>query len=1793
MRKIDPFQLGINSGWAVFLILSIVFVDTFNGLILFSMIIIAIILFLLQEKSSSLRNFSASVFLTLGIMGFFLVNHYTFPDRDDRIFDNTDYHVLEHLGFDYRDSISLVNEKDSLHALWDDKKGFVAIKNKNKDSAQLFIRSFMEPFYMQQTKDEGSNYALVNNIYDLDISSGFEIREAGTPILIMKISEPVKKGTTTAIYELGTNPDDLSTIEFDKKIFQGYPFTDLLAQGNFNNLGKLLQLFEGSYLLKGVHKPTSSTPEANNRLYFFPGRNFVAQQNLSVSTPKQEITNESLNTTFTVDLPHDRRFYVGLGKTVTEKMFIHQGKNYTNINDLQTKLTFDFPQKFRLKSDQKNLLFISSSLDEVVQNSLDGGYYFPLFESNLNKNHCMASIRYNKGSPKASLSFHINDQYDESLPQTNGSLITTPSDTPFFLSSKNKENNLRWIFQVTNLRESNPLTTTKLYGFIILYIFLVLVVINLIGTDKISLVEIAAYIAIFAFLMVRIILQWRISTFVPIEDIGKYEYQDTLRSIKWFHFTVIWTVAFFVFRLSIHFFRTTDWFTEKWKAISIYWKKVPFWAYMGIYVVLAMSQFVTSGSLSRIFNIFLPVSLYFLVTILNFYHKREGKKLWGIEPFQAFNTILAIGWLAIADSGFGIIFFLFICLKEFLKIFLTKSPPRKHIIRAVIAAILFFGVIRFGSNVISNAIESREITYWVLLALVFLVSSSLLLIIYRLDHPKATRFKIFSTVFLLGILAVGIWGHQNGYSEKLTRFNYVKYRAQIHHTSIDDLIQQERFKSSEVNQILQAGQNQWFINAYLNKDRVFDASDKGTGYFSLKPHFNKGSGYTTQTRDVVLTRYIIAEHSEVMVLGLIALIILLIVLYFQKFHEHSSYSRLGFDAIILLFTIGFFVWLTATNRFIFFGQDFPFLSITSKLTLFLPFLLFLILIISNERLKEGELIPKESTNKYLLTIPIAAIVIIGYFLKNQDNILAENLFNIDPTIKVAKERVDYLNKRMRVYQDSLLDTESRYHKPSFDPDKISAFYAVPDSLNNFITAFNTYLKSSEVHSNIDPENISTTPFVSSIYNYFSKDLKDKNNPNEILHLIVKNGFIQLSINEQYYLIEPPSDQQNKWLGHLYAAKKELRFELVNTANDRSIPIANDTFVSDFDEVTDRQNIKNHQLTVIPSGWLIENEMALLLSRKRTATKEEQGKFKILNNATNYSSYEQKVEGFALKIIPNDFVNVYDFRDNSRQYKLVREENDYLMRNLWLNGKQRFFYPLGEDFIWAYNYANAAETVYATKAFSKDSLRVSIDFDLTKNISKIVKEYAQKRRWSNQKFSVSILDGNGRIRGIVDYTKKSRLNPNDVKGLLKFRKESYAIQRPSSGRDEKGNLNLFSTRIGPGSSIKPIMYAATTSQYNFNWESLRLQDMTDDIAGKILDDKGRLSRFGGRNITPWKLQKLDKTGVDNKEYMIRSSNMYHSLIMFLGSYTKTTLRNNVQSIFNPVGKQEINFPIFNYGDKGAVTFNPDYWPSSKKGDNDFFGNTNSILAEGLRTNFNLNVSWPKEDNRANHVNIDASIGPSIYAKNYTEFKSFSYPEVSSFIHDDREQRYGFNRSIKQSTLGGFPVVITPIKMAEMGGRLLSMNKAFKLTLDDTKESLDFTPFDVDTSSWGTTEAYYNDFYNPQLIKSLEEVINSGTLQSLKGLLKEKTRYHYYAKTGTINFETRRNNRESNKLLLFMISKNDLTEVPYEQLKENKIYVFYFTCYECGNQPSGLLKKIINEVEENNPGFKKYFDVDNKQ
>ena len=120
---------------------------------------------------------------------------------------------------------------------------------------------------------------------------------------------------------------------------------------------------------------------------------------------------------------------------------------------------------------------------------------------------------------------------------------------------------------------------------------------------------------------------------------------------------------------------------------------------------------------------------------------------------------------------------------------------------------------------------------------------------------------------------------------------------------------------------------------------------------SLLPHFKKGVTWNTQISDVALSRYVIGELSGLVPVMMILLSLVLLWMVFRS-ENYSPAGRVITFAVALLFVIqSTFEWMAVTNRTVFFGQDFPFLSQNARGTLimfalWIVFLIMLILLIT-------------------------------------------------------------------------------------------------------------------------------------------------------------------------------------------------------------------------------------------------------------------------------------------------------------------------------------------------------------------------------------------------------------------------------------------------------------------------------------------------------------------------------------------------------------------------------------------------------------------------------------------------------------------------------------------------------------------------------------------------------------------------------------------------------------------------------------------------------------------------------
>ena len=83
-------------------------------------------------------------------------------------------------------------------------------------------------------------------------------------------------------------------------------------------------------------------------------------------------------------------------------------------------------------------------------------------------------------------------------------------------------------------------------------------------------------------------------------------------------------------------------------------------------------------------------------------------------------------------------------------------------------------------------------------------------------------------------------------------------------------------------------------------------------------------------------------------------------------------------------------------------------------------------------------------------------------------------------------------------------------------------------------------------------------------------------------------------------------------------------------------------------------------------------------------------------------FRSNASDYALVVKPNDVIQFKTGKNEQRvatlQYQ--HQSQEYLAKNVWLNGHQQFFYPLGHKFLWPYHFANLVKSKF--DKYAKDA-----------------------------------------------------------------------------------------------------------------------------------------------------------------------------------------------------------------------------------------------------------------------------------------------------------------------------------------------------------------------------------------------------------------------------------------------------------------------------------------------------------
>ena len=1312
-------------------------------------------------------------YLIIAILAIWTVRSYIYPqkqpgDAKDDMFTNVRYHVLSHNGYLLSERFYLARGITGAsagfpsEALWDTKDGEVLLEG--IDSCML-IKQFTDPIYFRQIKpkkwhekwsDDKYAYVLQNQVIKDDVSDGFELWQNGKLRYVLEIqhytpnflerftAKDERRKKERYFYISRLYKDNIcicDTSSFDRVIKQGYPLMDIIARSPRIDVDEEIERwFADAYLVRNSIPLKGKMFDFDKKhpapLSLMPGLSFYLQDSIGING--KELTY-NFDTTFRVPfkdyLINDRvQFFSGLGTHHSEEYSL----SYQDSTHMYLK--FLLPNMRQLR-EVNGRVFITSSTDEISKDAREGGYLYNKFSDNRNLNHINANLRYREGTAQDSLCFAVLDLNDQMTAERH----IFHSDEPFFLQTINKtQDAIKWVFEVKNMRETNDLQMQDIVWFVLLMLLAVTIRIvsdTWLDTRSLSVFEFGLYVVLLCLSVVKLILGWRASTFVPIENITLPMYEKMRQSIfDWTFYFVCLLPIFVGFYTCGKKFEWWDKFSALCENLSTRCERVTEkllskigcggWYITVFYFVLLLLLFVFGHVfpfLERLCNIAFPLLLYYLIDLWMECRSRDSLSK-SLTIRRLLHGMIMFVYLIVADAGFTIVFLVSVILYEFVlkglfngKTHLRGWEKRNRYVISIVAILAIYLLLRFEGDIM---ISIFNYTGW------WVVGICITGAIISWFAVKQERWRIWITAFFVLGAGYGIYEATTDFDMCQSLINskaHMRYRAEIQQLGegekIDEIIEKSDYDSDDITFIMRSAHNQWFINQYIRAGHDMEEEDCD---FRLQPHSNQGSTYTTQTTDLVVTRYILAEHGEWVARLILILWALVIIIFIMEMMMSDKTNIACVASGIMIYIVALMVYLSATNRIVFIGQDFPMISLQSRVALLFPIFMFCIplfraVYVRQNRLRDTD--DEETDHKgWFFGVLLGALMFCSMLLIEQKGKEQEaSQFNVSYLIDNVADKVSCINERFTTFQQ---ENKGKLRKL----DKIGIW--------------NAFLKdnSAGVYYSLRDDESEENKFLRSALLYFERKQTSKLDVNQLLHLRMRGGICYLGVNKKHYFIPAIMEEEMQWRGNLFAAYVDPNLTLYGLNNTDKIELDSN---SDYDKnILDRslvQKIPNMPLMRFSSDWTPGDNPLLLLSSVQGIGQSE---FFCIEMDTLEVKSSGKKNQIATALMPGDVFSLNrtdrgDGKDSSKvvyQAKLQEEGVNYIARNIWLNGHRQLFYPLGKESMWTYHFANLTSSALSdtavlnhNPAYRDTSLHLSIDFDLCRALYKKMDEEAKEAK----------------------------------------------------------------------------------------------------------------------------------------------------------------------------------------------------------------------------------------------------------------------------------------------------------------------------------------------------------------------------------------------------------------------------------------------------------------------------------
>lgn len=1825
-----------------------------------------------------------------------LVTLYKLYNPSKEVFTNADHHILTFEGFHAETNKALLFGDPDQNPIWSNEElgGKVEMMLQEDKSLVLSYESLLQPLYMQipqtaggfkkflnkitgnKTDNEKYHEELVNKDHLPAFDKTFTLTLRNNLGISVTIDDVHRPDRPLEFIENKITPQRSNSCVVKVQFLQDNQKIGDSIRGGYTKLIRRslalsdiindIPIPEGAdfdwSLLNGItvlrEKPAKKdeyvdldkfhlafTPQALDSLKLLEagGETYTRERLLSEAKGKDTIIYKN----------RGLAIHVGSGMETTPAVFygVEDDKLFVKMNAPQRQyLPMD-----REVIDQPQTFVITSSLIGLASSETTSALHYPILRNFGEQEQIKLAVEYLPEHTSVPLTCKIQSLGRDQLNILQDGVIagTNRIAAGNRLILSNKSRNLSPVFTFENLRDSKNVPFTSQHGYWLILTALICAGISFVaGRDRFETRgEVIVWMGLIALLTYRAFIAWRTSVFPPMDNFSISRWNDYQKTGYTFGLTFYCIIALSICWILYKLFHHKKELCYQWLEDRSAWI-LPI-VTLGVIVCGFGAGIIISERLSYVF---FPVFSFIAMEWI-FQHKRHEEEIdfrWHCMRYISMLISLAVP--LVTDAGFGIVFALFLFLYNALENFYqaqtefheTGVGMNKYTILMFIFLLLFSGLLFGGIHVLSFLFA-----HFYVFAAGFVGVMALLAFLYYRKAKQVCEEEEFNKGWiyapLIGIALVSLLFVSFG-KDYLDGHKHLLYRAEVHLKDVDEIMLENEVESRDLVRLFQASQNRWYLGYYMDERGWEKAVPFDYKPYDLRSHFNKGITWDTQKTDAVLGRYVIGEHSLMTVYSLIALFFAIFVGIFVINRRREQFRLLGTGVTLLLACQAIFITLAVTNRFIFFGQDYPLVSQHSMLTLALTFTALLVIGLSSQREEFADDI--NHSDARTSTILVSGLIglfalswIFNYILPTKGG----EDFNVAAALREADEELEKVNEKLIKFQDEYREEIAKKKmlanfktqeeikaeekakkgkKNTFKPKQIQTNY------HEFINFFNE--KNQNIVEQMKKDSAST--FATSLYRNYIQKLAKNNQSTDIIHLRtvhlgedrdngIKGGeYVKFNTNGGFYRLTTPENTAKSWRGNIVPQDQTAKESTLSIqSNGKDVTTNKPQTSGEIKSKDDNFNL-NFYLAKVNPNWTVGGKGYYIIGDVKgygvikTGTKE----YKL---ATNSGSLE-----YYMNVQTDDEITIE--KGNGRRKATFNisskgDEGRYFARNLLVNGKRTMIYPLGEKFFYPYHLAQLAND---TAALTSDDLKkrnkdiqLTLSYTLTESLFNILNDYGTDYpvKATPKARSLIVADGNGHIKAMVT-TKNEKgyhsgfeyVDPNDEMAITKKANQFYLNGDYIAEERTLGDLNFARLNLGPGSSMKPLTFTSVMSQAYYDWSKLKLYI---NLPEQKLLHKGKYIEFidskgNYASTKPSPIRKSiygDEFGVngytDIARYMQMSSNFYNSLMVFIGFYQGDYLaealrKGNSSDLFERYERATNKFPAFTLGNQKYVF---EKWV----GNDGMDSHQGGALQVGFKENFGL---WPSNTNSYedkkqrysswNNIYNDADLfyiprtGQKFAKKTrdlgkFYSRHAFAFPR---FSYLPEHMRIGENQNyidaLNGTTLGGNLFQVTPLKMAEMYGKLFSQNKAYSLTLNPNYEQ-SYEPF-VRAEEYDRGGLYENILSN-HLFKGMSQVTEPpGTARALEKFTKElrNAGYQVYAKTGTISLA----NTEESQLLGVVITKGKLDGLEKDDFndatRDLRFYVMYFLNEE-GKHFYPMIENALKQIY-NSSEFQKYMAGENK-